>query len=280
MPDQRRVLTVHGISNLRGALSPPEAATAMAGELRPRLAEGYRAAGLGHVPVPELAAAYYAHLLDQGAQSAGVPLEALEPPERAMLWQWLRELGAPAEVAQGPATAPLREAMDWLARRRSVGPQALARVMTAVLREVYVYLTRPAVRARVRQAVAGAIEQHRPRVLVAHSLGTVVAYETLHATGAEVDLLITLGSPLGLPGAIFEALEPEPADGRGGRPPGVGRWVNIADPGDLVAVPKRLGDRFPVDQHEEAYLGVVDFHTLGGYLACGLTAAAIMPYAG
>jgi hypothetical protein len=34
-----------------------------------------------------------------------------------------------------------------------------------------------------------------------------------------------------------------------------------------------------VHLHDEAYLGRVDFHTLGGYLGCGLTAAAIAPYA-
>jgi hypothetical protein len=37
----------------------------------------------------------------------------------------------------------------------------------------------------------------------------------------------------------------------------------------------RLGDRFPVDRHDEVPIGRVDFHTLGSYLSSGLTAAAI-----
>jgi hypothetical protein len=273
------ILAVHGIWNLRPEMTPQQAAEQLARSWQPRLAAGYRAAGLSHMEPPDLVAAYYAHLLEQTAQGADDML-GLSLDEQRLMWRWMCELGVPAETAQGPITAPLRQGLDWLARRTGRGPDVLARVMTAVLREVYIYLTRPALRQRVREVVATAIDEHRPRVVLAHSLGSVVAYESLHATAAEVDLLVTLGSPLGLPGAVFEALDPEPVDGRGERPPGVHRWVNIADPGDVVAIPKRLGDCFPVDLHEEAYLGKVDFHTFGGYLACGLTAAAIVPYVG
>jgi hypothetical protein len=279
MSTTRPILALHGISNLKSNLTRQQAADELARSWQPRLAAGYRAAGLSHVTPPEIVAAYYADLLNPMSQGAEPALDQLTPEERRFMWCWLTELGVPAGDAQGPLTAPLRQGVDWLARRRGLGADLLARVMTAILREVYVYLTRPALRQRVRDVVAEAIVKHQPRVLVAHSLGSVVGYETLHATGADVELLVTLGSPLALPGAVFEALDPEPVDGQGKRPSGVRRWVNLADPGDLVAVPKRLGDRFPVDLHDEAYLGVVDFHTLGGYLACGVTAAAIMPYA-
>ena len=55
----------------------------------------------------------------------------------------------------------------------------------------------------------------RPPVLVAHSLGTVVTYEALHAYGgtarwANVRTFVTLGSPLGIPNLIFDALDPAP----------------------------------------------------------------------
>ncbi|GLZ38743.1 hypothetical protein Acsp05_23670 [Actinokineospora sp. NBRC 105648] len=43
------------------------------------------------------------------------------------------------------------------------------------------------------------IQAHQPDVVIAHSLGSVVAYEALWNSGATVDLLITLGSPLALP---------------------------------------------------------------------------------
>ena len=49
--------------------------------------------------------------------------------------------------------------------------------------------------ARARQTVADAIDRHRPEVVVAHSLGSVVTYETLWAhPGPDVELLVTLGA--------------------------------------------------------------------------------------
>jgi hypothetical protein len=271
------VLVLHGIWNRKAGARRDAAAAAIAAKLQPRLADGYRDGSLKHLTPPRLAAAYYADLLDRGAQGA-YGIDILSTQERDLLGRWLVELGLPGETAQGLLTMPLRQALDWLALRSGRSAEALARLMTAVLSEVYVYLTRPSVRRRVREVVAEALDRHRPQVVVAHSLGSVIGYETLHATGAEVDLLLTLGSPLGLPGTVFEALDPEPTNGKGARPPGVRRWVNIADPGDVVAVPKRLGDRFPVDLHDEAYLGAADPHTLSGYLSCGLVAAAIAPY--
>lgn len=66
-----------------------------------------------------------------------------------------------------------------------------------------------------------------------------------------VELLVTLGSPLGLPG---DMLNPAPNRGWGSRPPGLARWVNIAGHGDLMAVPRRLGDQFDVDSHHEDHI--------------------------
>ncbi|MFE9677248.1 hypothetical protein ACFYO5_24500 [Streptomyces sp. NPDC006259] len=61
------------------------------------------------------------------------------------------------------------------------------------------------------------------------------------------------------------------------RPPGVDRWYNMADPGDLVAA-QELGGRFPVDRHGTTSIGLVDFHTLGGYLREGTAVAGMAPY--
>lgn len=66
--------------------------------------------------------------------------------------------------------------------------------------------------------------------------------------------------------------------GRAARPPGLGRWANIADRGDLVAVPRELGGRFPVDQHVDSHIALLDFHLMGNYLRSGMTATAIAPY--
>ncbi|MEU8244331.1 hypothetical protein AB0C07_39255 [Actinoplanes missouriensis] len=271
------VVAVHGIWNRQSGVTPAEAAELLAVRWSDKLAAGYRDAGLTD-PAPRLAAAYYAHLLDDQSQGAD-DLETLSPAEQAWAWEWMVQAGVPAEAAQGPVTYPLRQGLDWLARHGDPGARTIGRIMTALLREVYVYLTRPGVRERCRRIVMDALDATGARVVVAHSLGSVVAYEALCAhPDRKVDLLLTLGSPLGLTGAVFDSLIPAPVGGRGARPGGVGRWVNIADPGDLVALPAELGGRFPVDLHASAHLGKVDFHTLGGYLSSGLTAAALHPY--
>lgn len=271
-------MAVHGIGNQQGGMLPDEAATVLAERWSGKLAAGYRDAGLTGAP-PRIVAAYYAHLVDDMAQGSTSDVDRLTPAEKEWAWAWLRELGVPEPVAQGPLTRPLRQGLDWLARRRGTGAEVLGRIMVALLREVYVYMTRPAVRERCQAVVVEALRTSGARVVAAHSLGSVVAYEALCANpDLDVDLLVTLGSPLGLPGAVFDGLMPEPSGGRAHRPASVRRWVNLADPGDLVAVPARLGDKFPVDQHAEAYIGAGDFHTFGGYLASGLTAAALAPY--
>ena len=83
------------------------------------------------------------------------------------------------------------------------------------------------------------------RVIIGHSLGSVVAYECLCAHPEwPVTTLVTLGSPLGIKNLIFDRLRPPPVDGFGVWPGGVRRWFNIADGGDIVALVKDLGPRF------------------------------------
>lgn len=281
----RPLLAVHGIGNYEDVGAPSEASALIAGRLRPRLVSGFTSAGLGHLEVPELRVAYYADLLTrQGRQDAEeTDIDRLDDDETALAVAWLATAAEafPEWRRQGHLTLMPRQMLDWVARRRSVPAEVLARVAVAFAREVNAYLSWPARRRAARQVVADMIGALRPRVLLAHSLGSVVAYEALHAHPAlSVDLLVTLGSPLGIPGAVFDALEPEPVQELGAKPPGVGRWVNLADQGDLVAVPRRLGNRFPVDHDDETAIGVLQFHTLGAYLASGMTAAAIAPYLG
>ena len=86
-------------------------------------------------------------------------------------------------------------------------------------------------------------------MIVAHSLGSVVAYEVLCAApGPAVLSLVTLGSPLGLANLIFDRLQPEPGppgEGMRGHWPGpVLSWTNIADAGDVVAAMEDLRPLF------------------------------------
>ena len=86
------------------------------------------------------------------------------------------------------------------------------------------------------------------RVVVGHSLGSIVAYEALCALpGHGVRALVTLGSPLGIRNLVFERLRPEPKDGKGRWPGAAVRWTNICDPHDVVALEERLAGLFGDD---------------------------------
>ncbi len=137
------------------------------------------------------------------------------------------------------------------------------RISDAVIRtlfrdlEVYTYGTcvdrKRTVRAArdvIQDELAEALRRHRRRqvVLIAHSMGTIVAYDVLSnpSYGVSVDSLLTIGSPLGLP-PVMRRLR---SDG-GGRPglcrtpEGVrGRWVNFSDLEDPVALNYDLADDY------------------------------------
>lgn len=110
-------------------------------------------------------------------------------------------------------------------------------------------MTDPQVRQAALDRVAAGIGEDT-RVVVGHSLGSVVAYEALCAHPEwPVRALVTLGSPLGIRNLIFDRLVPAPtAEGPGGARgawPGVARsWVNVADAGDVVALVKDLRPLF------------------------------------
>ncbi|MEU8827159.1 SAV_2336 N-terminal domain-related protein [Streptomyces sp. NPDC048636] len=116
-----------------------------------------------------------------------------------------------------------RGLLNSLTRRLGVLPDWLP----AVTQEFITYLADDARRAAVQSMLAEAVAAQRPRVLITHGMGSVIAYEALwERPELSVELLVTMGTPMGLD-AIFPRLQPAPVDGRGRRPPGVRRWVNL-----------------------------------------------------
>lgn len=114
------------------------------------------------------------------------------------------------------------------------------------LKQVRRYLTETSIRQAAQRSLIDRIGDDT-RIIVAHSLGTVVAYETLAAGhGPQVRTLITLGSPLGTP-ALLSRFMPPTVPGKASAPGAVERWVNAADIADVVALRKALrpiyGDR-------------------------------------
>lgn len=275
------IVAVHGIGNHLIGRSPEQAAAELAGQWQLKLQHGFAATGLGDHQLPALHVSYYAHHTHATERQAVLPdVHSLDEREQSIVIAWALALGSPTfQERQGLMTAPLRQVLSWVSQRRNIPIGTLIRLAVQLAGEVRRYLHVPHVRAAARSAVAESIRRVRPRVVLAHSLGSVVAYEALHAhPELTVDCFVTLGSPLGLPGGIFDHLVPTPMSNRGARPAGVRYWVNLADTGDLVAIPLRLGDRFPVDQHADTPIGRIDFHSFGAYLSSPLTAAAISPF--
>ena len=87
-------------------------------------------------------------------------------------------------------------------------------------------LTEPDLHDKLRARIEAEISDDT-RVLVAHSLGTVLSYGTLALHDDwPVHTFVTLGSPLAVP-MVFNSLEPAPVDGLGVWPGSVQRWVNV-----------------------------------------------------
>jgi len=104
------------------------------------------------------------------------------------------------------------------------------------------------IRGLVKEEVENACENNDAVCVVSHSMGTVIAYESLWSLThedrrpANVDLFLTLGSPLGMKYVQKRLLGIR--DGTGRYPEGVGEWVNVSAVGDLVSVDQRVEDDF------------------------------------
>ncbi len=84
------------------------------------------------------------------------------------------------------------------------------------------------------------------RMVIGHSLGSVIAYEGMCTAerGHAVRTLLTMGSPIGTPRLIYDRLRPPLQRGR--RPwPGVHRWINVTAAQDWRTAPvPRITDLF------------------------------------
>jgi PGAP1-like protein len=150
------------------------------------------------------------------------------------------------------------------------------KAMIGDLKQVARYFREPETRAAVRDRLASAISTDT-KVVVGHSLGSVVAYEVLAAQDERhqsVRALVTLGSPLGIRRVVFDRLAPTPVDGRGARPGRV-TWTNVADPGDIVALAKALNPLFDGDIVDILVHNGAKAHDASPYLTARETGRAI-----
>ncbi|MCA8951039.1 MAG: alpha/beta hydrolase [Planctomycetes bacterium] len=154
---------------------------------------------------------------------------------------------APAVDETGPEPASNEQFLEWV----PLPPFIKKRVMKAKLRDLHHYIYNVshsprsgetyAVRDELRKRFVAQIEAGAARagsekhVVVAHSMGTVIAYDCLRSVPEcpEIDGLLTLGSPLGLD--EVQAGLPGWENRRNAYPAKIrDRWVNVYDRLDPV----------------------------------------------
>lgn len=245
------------------------------------------------LPLPETAIRfpYYGDTLDQlvhgtPAQDAAAIVirgNELDNARKAFVEAVLDEIRTELEIpdeevhkALPPGSVATRGVLNWewvqgllKAIDRKVPGASAASVALATL-DVYEYLTNPGIRKVIDDGVAAAISAGPETVVVAHSLGTVVAYNLLRIRGPEagwkVPLFVTLGSPLAVKVIRKKISELAPI----AYPHCAGAWFNAMDERDVVALypldKKHFSVSPPIENKTDVHNHTSNAHGILGYL--------------
>jgi hypothetical protein len=242
-----RVVGVHGIAQEQLGRNQ------LLDAWRPALADGVLIAGGDGAVAPSLDLAFYGDLFlsaeDEGAAvfkgsigDKGSIGESWADAAAGLSGRELEFLTAAAdEIEVGGEDTPMKglsavpALLQPMARRLTRRFDGwLVVLFVAELRQVRLYLQDEDLAEQIRSRVINTIGSGCA-VLVGHSLGSVVAFETLAMNPElQVGTLVTVGSPLSMRTIATRLRAGGPASGEG-LPGRVGRWVNIYDPSDPVA---------------------------------------------
>jgi len=269
-----KIVCIHGIDQ------EYEAEEVLANEWIPAVCGGVSNAG-GKLEPSEVSMCYYGGLfrprersLGKGTPGNGVAIE--DQFERELLVA-LADAAAPEESGNKALgiRRPVQAMLHHVAQAPYFGRCAQS-VVIWWLKQVWWYITnhqqtRQLAQKRLLNSIAS-----DTRIIVAHSLGTVIAYEVLCGNPyLAVRTLITLGSPLGIP-VLRPRLQP-PVDRLPGHwPESVSLWFNIADRTDIVALEKKLASVFGDRVQDRLVHNGATMHNVKPYLTAPETGAAIM----
>jgi len=248
-----RIVVIHGIGQ------ETEGPSTLRARLFPALYDGMSRAGTDIGPA-DVAFASYGELFRPAGEFLGLMPYYEDSDvesgyeEDLLMALWVRAakcdraIVPPDEEVLARTPSAARRALAALSRSRFLAGIA-ERSFIGDLKQVRTYFCDDQMRADIQKKVTETITDDT-RVVVGHSLGSVVAYEVLFTQPhQEVRALVTLGSPLGLPNLIFDRLRPKPmidarsSQVRGAWPP-VRMWANVADAGDIVATVEDLRPLF------------------------------------
>jgi hypothetical protein len=240
-----KILVIHGISNQYGGEHE------LHGAWFPAICDGLARAGNHGLPKPEdCACPFYGDLFRPSGtlSSSTLPrLTDLGPDEALLLEQiWM---SAAASESSVPGPQEFEETLVWAPRvvERALASLAKSSYLANLvplqflgdLRQVVFYLNRSDIHTQILNRALKYMDQET-RIVIGHSLGSVIAYEALAARPDVTADLLTLGSPLAIRNIVFDKLTPPPAAGSGVWPGQVRNWTNIAATGDIVAAEKKL----------------------------------------
>ncbi|WP_378684509.1 hypothetical protein [Nocardia sp. GCM10030253] len=237
---------------------------------------GLSASGFGK-EMPTFAAPYYGFLFRDGSAYLGDDDEPIrDPDELQFVADAIAEITESTDSSEPmassgnlgpPAVIPpaLLRGLASVDRRWGGGRSSL---LIGNLRQVYAYLFRTGAGAVIREAVAHGIASDA-RVLVGHSLGSVVGFDILRrGLAGQITTFVTIGSPLPWR-TIQTALATQHS---GVLAPNV-VWTNVFDPWDVVTAGRGLT---PEAVDVEVDNGRADPHSLTRYLSQRVTARAIL----
>jgi hypothetical protein len=150
------------------------------------------------------------------------------------------------------------------------------------------------IRSMLKVPLLAAAGGEHPVLLIAHSMGSVIAYDSLwelshsHGNPLTIDLLLTMGSPLGQR-FIRRRINGHDESGKDRYPGNIRYWKNLTAVGDLTALDAKLADDFAemvelglvggIDDEDVLnhfrLNGVLNVHAEYGYLANKKTALTI-----
>jgi hypothetical protein len=241
-----RLAFVHGINN------EGETPASIEGAWWDALERGWYAAGLASKQRPGITVGYYADLLAGTTKSAAVEMGP-SATSTGLAAGLLQEYADAAGVTAGELAAITAETGEppeavahgiphegWIVNFASALERILpikGKLMASLfLRQAVTYINDRVLAAQIDRRVASSIFEERPDpvVVVAHSLGTVVAYRVLanaNFARRDVALFVTLGSPLSV--RMFKSILPV----RGSMPtPPIRRWFNSRHTEDFVTL--------------------------------------------
>lgn len=144
-----------------------------------------------------------------------------------------------------------------------------------VNRNGQMWLARRVLMDELKNSLLGIQRDGRELILIAHSMGSIIAYDVLREIGRKdpkfkIDRFVTIGSPLGLPTVKLNVYEANKRRAKTDhvRTPSVVRktWINFADRHDPVCFDNHLSDDYGANKHK---VKVVDDIILNDYVGQG-----------